>query len=398
MSSSHIAPPALRESTHLPLGCPRCGGPVDLRTRHIEVRGSAIRMYCSKACQRRDDPRAAPEPAPPVPRSRARVIALPALVAGGLATLGLWAIGGDEEEAALADGERSQLADFGPPRPEADEVLLEHGPSWPPSEAERIEMLADGAWLHPLQGPKRRMPIRASRAFGAYRPGSRPAECRAGHCGLDLGGERWGEPVLAVQDGVVERVIRDPGANGGRYVWLAHRDGTVFTHYFHLAAIPPDLREGQEVRRGQTIGLLGASGVKHSGPHLHFTVAVKLPGDRSRQYIDPEPLISLWPLQTPVSCETATVVSTDAPPGRVIGAQSRAPRRIAARNADPEPQSEASPESSTDASRVASTDDETAADGDDARLLRPLSRIAEDADASTGDEGTEPQALPGFTR
>ena len=51
---------------------------------------------------------------------------------------------------------------------------------------------------------------RDSRVFGAVRPGERPAECRNGHCGVDLGGEIWGEQVHAVHDGVVDCVQRTP--------------------------------------------------------------------------------------------------------------------------------------------------------------------------------------------
>src|SRR5207248_2256784 len=112
------------------------------------------------------------------------------------------------------------------------------GPEWPPTEASLIADLGRDAWLHPLAGPFRRMPSRDSRVFGAERAGDRPIECRKGHCGVDLGGEIWGEQVHAAHDGVVDRVQR--GANdqhGGHYVRIAHRNGTVFTQYFHLAAV-----------------------------------------------------------------------------------------------------------------------------------------------------------------
>jgi murein DD-endopeptidase MepM/ murein hydrolase activator NlpD len=390
--SSHSQPIALRETTHAPLGCPRCGGPVDVRTRHIEVRGSAIRMYCSEACKLRVDGAREPGPLPADQRGRiARAVLLPSLVVSGLAVIGLWLVVGDAGEDAQAAWV-GVSEPHGPPPPAEHEALVEHGPAWPPTERERIRMLADDAWLHPLKGPARRMPIRQSRAFGAPRPGNRPSECRAGHCGVDIGGERWGEPVLAVQDGVVERVVRDPGANGGRYVWLAHRDGTVFTHYFHLAAIPPGLEAGQHVRRGQMIGLLGDSGVHHSGPHLHFTVAVKLPGDTGRQYIDPEPLLALWPLEIPISCNTATMVSTDSPPGRVIGSypgagRARATRQVAARDEEVREHD----------SRVVSADEGA---GDGKRALLPMSRLpklsGELRDDAPRDEGVEAGTLPGF--
>jgi murein DD-endopeptidase MepM/ murein hydrolase activator NlpD len=165
-------------------------------------------------------------------------------------------------------------------------------------------VLADPApsdrWIHPLYGPRRRMPIHDSRTFGAARPGDRPVECQSGHCGVDLGGEVYKEPVLAVHDGVIDRVQRGPNPDhGGLYVRIAHRAGTVFTQYFHLASIPKRLVAGLPVHVGEVIGYLGSSGVKHSGPHLHFALSVRPSKDGPEQYVDPESLIALWPVSIP---------------------------------------------------------------------------------------------------
>jgi murein DD-endopeptidase MepM/ murein hydrolase activator NlpD len=174
-------------------------------------------------------------------------------------------------------------------------------------------------WIHPLPGPVRRMPLRDSRVFGAERPGDRPGECRSGHCGVDLGGEINREPVLAVHDGVIDRIQRGPNSlHGGRYVRIAHRDGTVFSWYFHLAEIPDHLTVGAPVRVGTVIGLVGQSGVVRSGPHLHFALTVAPPGDGPEQYIDPEPLIALWPLSTQTD-SGASVIDTEARAGVPIG-------------------------------------------------------------------------------
>jgi murein DD-endopeptidase MepM/ murein hydrolase activator NlpD len=172
-------------------------------------------------------------------------------------------------------------------------------------------MLLGDVWIHPLAGPTRRMPIRDSRLFGAERTGDRPSECRGGHCGIDLAG-RYGEPVYAVHDGVVDRVQRNPNPDhGGHYVRLAHRGGTITTQYFHLSRIPEQIVEGAAVKAGDVVGYVGLSGVKHSQPHLHFTVAVQ---DR---YLDPEPLVALWPLHVPDG--NALHLSTAAPPGLARG-------------------------------------------------------------------------------
>jgi murein DD-endopeptidase MepM/ murein hydrolase activator NlpD len=198
---------------------------------------------------------------------------------------------------------------FGPPQPSDEEIALEYAQSF-----------GYQRWVHPLPGPQRRMPIRMSRAFGANRPGHRPHECRSGHCGVDIGGEVWGEHVLASHDGVIEKVNRNVHRSGGKYVRIAHLDGTVFTQYFHLAAIPPHLYPGRRIRAGQVVGLLGETGVKNSGPHLHFTVSVMPTEESTEVFIDPEPLIALWPVR-----EGPTVASKAAArqPGVPIGVAGR---------------------------------------------------------------------------
>jgi murein DD-endopeptidase MepM/ murein hydrolase activator NlpD len=200
---------------------------------------------------------------------------------------------------------------YGPPLPTPEELEKEIAEEFAAS-------LGVNAWLHPLSGPTRRMPLRTSRAFGADRPGHRPHECRSGHCGLDLGGTVWGEPILASSDGVAIRVNRDPSRSGGKYVRLSHRDGTVFTQYFHLAAIPRWLRKGTSVRAGQTIGLLGETGVENSGPHLHYTVSIKANAEKPEVYVEPEPLIALWPLRL---SESSRAIASG--PGVPIGATGR---------------------------------------------------------------------------
>jgi murein DD-endopeptidase MepM/ murein hydrolase activator NlpD len=198
------------------------------------------------------------------------------------------------------------------PAPEPPKPAL--GPSWPPTETEWVREMAHDAWLHPLDGPVRRMPIRSSRVFGAERPGERPPECRSGHCGVDIGGEVWGEPVMAVHDGIVDRVQRGPNEeHGGLYVRLAHRGGTVFTQYFHLAAIPRQVQPGTLVLAGQVVGLVGDTGVKESGAHLHFTISVRPSHELPEQFIDPEPLIALWPLRVRGEGGAVGLSSTTAP-------------------------------------------------------------------------------------
>ena len=106
---------------------------------------------------------------------------------------------------------------------------------------------------------------------------------------------------------------------GGEFVRLAHRDGTVFTQYFHLAAIPVGLERGVHVKSGDVIGLLGDTGVKESAPHLHFAISVRPWKDGPERYLDPEPLIALWPVRVPVDGGEEGLVTTLARPGMPLG-------------------------------------------------------------------------------
>jgi murein DD-endopeptidase MepM/ murein hydrolase activator NlpD len=288
--------------------CARCGGPVDVRTRHLIIDGPTVRTFCSQLCATKPA-EVAPVPAAP-PRSRLShllriAVGVPMLVF----TSGYTA----PQAPATAIAPLAIAAPVTPPEPPA------FGPAWPPTEKDWLAEIASDAWLHPLDGPMRRMPIRDARVFGAERPGDRPGECRGGHCGVDLGGEVWGEPVHAAHDGVVDRVQRGPNEeHGGLYVRLSHRGGTIFTQYFHLAAIPKWIQPGAKVKMGDVVGLLGDSGVKHSTAHLHFTVSVKPSAQQVERYIDPEPLVALWPLRMPIN--GTTVVTASAAPGVPLGA------------------------------------------------------------------------------
>jgi hypothetical protein len=283
------------------LHCVACGQALDLRSSRVFVHGRTVRVFCSAACAR---------PLAPQPPSRRRRRL--ARVALGIPMLLLTSGRVPTTSAPIA-----QAATVAPAPPTL-------GPAWPPSDDDWARMLAADAWIHPLAGPTRRMPLRDSRIFGAERPGDRPAECASGHCGVDLSGP-WGEPVHAAHAGVVDRVVRGPNdEHGGLYVRLAHRDGSVFTQYFHLAAIPKRLEPGVVVRRGEIIGLLGDSGVVRSGPHLHFAMSVRSSSTLPERYIDPEPLIALWPLPLGVAV---------APDGIDLAAAPALPRRIQRRTA-----------------------------------------------------------------
>jgi murein DD-endopeptidase MepM/ murein hydrolase activator NlpD len=301
-------------------------------------------VYCSVDCLRAGsigiEPPTDVEPIAPPPRRIGWLVAAGGVVIG----TAVWMLShGFGDQAADAAEPASYLAYLPHPPPPRPPVVAPAPPPGPTPEelAQRAEdealmrELVQDAWIHPLVGP-RRMPINHTAAFGAERPGERPPECVSGHCGVDVGGSIWGEQVHAVHEGVVDTVNRGPNdEHGGVFVRIAHRGGTLYTWYFHLAAVPRWIHPGVKVTVGQVIGLVGDTGVKNSGPHLHFAMSVKPGKGAHERYLDPEPLIAIWPLWVPD--ERNGHVSTLEPPGMPVRAAARPKPRVEAPAAPSEP-------------------------------------------------------------
>jgi murein DD-endopeptidase MepM/ murein hydrolase activator NlpD len=100
-----------------------------------------------------------------------------------------------------------------------------------------------------------------SGVFGAQRVLN--GEAKAPHSGWTS--RRRRDAVRAAADGVVSLVHSDMFYTG-RTVMIDHGLG-LQTVYAHLSR--GDVKVGQRVRRGQTIGAVGASG-RATGPHLHW--------------------------------------------------------------------------------------------------------------------------------
>ncbi len=87
------------------------------------------------------------------------------------------------------------------------------------------------------------------------------------HTGIDLRGET-GEPVHATATGKVSIAGREGGY--GNMVEINHGNGLA-TRYGHLSEI--DVKVGQTVRIGDTIGKIGSTG-RSTGPHLHYETRI----------------------------------------------------------------------------------------------------------------------------
>ena len=85
------------------------------------------------------------------------------------------------------------------------------------------------------------------------------------HPGLDISADT-GDPVYATADGKITTAAM--AGNYGNLVVIDHGYG-IETRYGHLSAFK--VREGQPVKRGDLLGLVGATG-RTTGSHLHYEV------------------------------------------------------------------------------------------------------------------------------
>jgi murein DD-endopeptidase MepM/ murein hydrolase activator NlpD len=99
------------------------------------------------------------------------------------------------------------------------------------------------------------------------------------HAGVDIDGA-CGQPIWAADDG---RVL-SAGTNGGYgLATVIDHGGGLSTLYGHQSSI--GVSAGQQVRRGQQIGLVGTTGLS-TGCHLHFEVRI------NGEPVDPVPYLT----------------------------------------------------------------------------------------------------------
>jgi len=141
--------------------------------------------------------------------------------------------------------------------------------------------LTAGGYVFPVYGP-----ASFSDDFGAARADT------GWHHGNDVFAP-LGAPVLAVTDGTLFLV----GWNtiGGNRFWLRDLQGNEF-YYAHLSAFTPLARDGAQVKAGDVIGFVGATGDAAGTPtHLHFEVhPAALLGMGYDGVIDPYPYLLAW--------------------------------------------------------------------------------------------------------
>lgn len=146
-------------------------------------------------------------------------------------------------------------------------------------DAAYAHLVSEPLWNGSFRSP---VPFAATDSFGTRRMFN--GELASVHRGTDFHAPS-GTPVLAANDGLV--VIAEPMFYEGNLVVIDH--GQQFTTlYMHFSKI--EVKVGERVRKGQRLGLSGATG-RVTGPHLHLSARWQ------GQWVDPVLLLHL-PLPT----------------------------------------------------------------------------------------------------
>ncbi|MEO7454775.1 MAG: M23 family metallopeptidase [Gemmatimonadaceae bacterium] len=111
------------------------------------------------------------------------------------------------------------------------------------------------------------------------------------HEALDILAPR-GTPVLSATGGRVLKLFNSKA--GGLMVYAADSSERFILMYGHLDAYAPGLADGQPLKRGQQIGIVGTTGnAPANTPHLHFALARSLDVKQWSKGVpvDPYPLL-----------------------------------------------------------------------------------------------------------
>jgi murein DD-endopeptidase MepM/ murein hydrolase activator NlpD len=112
------------------------------------------------------------------------------------------------------------------------------------------------------------------------------------HNALDIMAPR-GTVILAADAGTLLKLHNSVG--GGLTAYASDPTNRFIYLYGHLDAYNPSMREGQTLKKGDTIGYVGSTGnAAAAGPHLHFAIARS--DNMSKWWqgtpIDPRPVLS----------------------------------------------------------------------------------------------------------
>lgn len=136
------------------------------------------------------------------------------------------------------------------------------------------------SWVWPIHGKYNSY---VSSKFGPrnVKGGSNP------HMGIDVGGGLAGKEIVAVAPGEVVKVVNGLTSARGRYVQIKHKTSSgkdMYVIYQHNKR--NTVNQGDTVRQGQTVGIVGGTGTSENqyGAHLHFEVS---PDGQRSHAVDP---------------------------------------------------------------------------------------------------------------
>jgi murein DD-endopeptidase MepM/ murein hydrolase activator NlpD len=162
----------------------------------------------------------------------------------------------------------------------------------PPSASPLSPSYVQRGDIHRLRGRRLLLPVEGIPA-GDLRDSFADARGSRVHEAIDIFAPR-GTPVRAVDDGVVERLLR--GGRGGLSVRHLDPTGGYRYYYAHLDAYEPGLREGASVRRGDLLGYVGSTGnAPEDAPHLHFAIFKLGPASASWRSAPVNPFVIFAP-------------------------------------------------------------------------------------------------------
>jgi len=129
--------------------------------------------------------------------------------------------------------------------------------------AARSKTTDAAGWRQPMTWP---VTGRISTRFGSQRIYAN-GEAGSYHSGIDIARPTV-PPIVAPADGVVILAAASPFLLEGNLLMLDHGMG-LNSAFLHLSRI--DVKPGDHVRQGQTIGAVGSTG-RATGPHLHWSL------------------------------------------------------------------------------------------------------------------------------
>lgn len=153
-------------------------------------------------------------------------------------------------------------------------------------------------------------PTNTKRITSPYGPRKHPitGKTQSMHHGLDIA-DPGTRPIYAAADGVVSRSYLS--ASYGEVVFIKHdiNGNTWETVYAHMRSGSRNVKVGDRVTQGQTIGTMGSTG-QSTGQHLHFELHKGLWNINKSNGVDPEKFLEkdLYPAKKATSSSSTYTV------------------------------------------------------------------------------------------